>query len=73
VEVRGIAPVRLRSGPMVRTVARPGREMVPVREAQEGGFRCGPGTSRAAGSAPRGGRTVTSCGRRAGIDVGMQP
>jgi hypothetical protein len=36
VEVRGIAPVRLRSGPMVRTVARPGREMVPVREGQEG-------------------------------------
>jgi hypothetical protein len=73
VEVRGIAPVRLRSGPMVRTGVRRGREMVPVREGQEGGFRCGPGTSRAAGSAPGGGRTVTSCGRRAGIAVGIGP
>jgi hypothetical protein len=58
---------------MVRTGAGRGREMVPVWEGQEGGFRCGPGTGRAAGSAPRGGRIVTSCGRRAGIDVGMQP
>lgn len=58
---------------MVRTVARPGWEMVPMREGQEGGFRCGLGTSRGAGSAPGGGRTVTSFGRRAGIDVGVQP
>jgi len=72
-EVCGTALLGVGSGPMVRTVAKPGRAMVPVREGQEGGFRCGPGTSRAAGSAPGGGRTVTSCGCRAGIDVGMQP